>query len=58
MDGSVFGWFVVAAFIALSIVGLLLLLRSINRWKLEEPRTPETRAAMARLWSTRLGEQR
>jgi hypothetical protein len=39
-------------------VGVVLLFRSLARWKLPEPSSPEAKEAQARLWSTRTMDQR
>ena len=51
-------WWLFAAIVVAGVIGWLLYLRSIRRWKNTEPTSPEAKQAKARLWSTRNLDQR
>jgi hypothetical protein len=57
-DGEVLSWSVFGAIVAVAAVGLIILFGSLRRWQQPLPRTPEANAAEARLWTTKLGDQR
>jgi hypothetical protein len=46
------GWLVFAGVVIAFGAGLYVLFRSFRRWPQEPPRSPEAKAADARLWST------
>jgi hypothetical protein len=52
------GWWLFAVFLSGFAVAIWLLFRSLRRWQSPPPSTPEAKAAEARLWSTRIGDQR
>lgn len=51
-------WWVFAAILMVAAIGVLVLIRSIRRWKPTTGTSPEARAAEARLWQTRSMDQR
>ena len=52
------GWWVLGGIVLAAVIGGLLYLRSIRRWKDTEPTTPEAKQAEARLWATKTMDQR
>ena len=52
------GWWVLGGIVLAAVIGGLLYLRSIRRWKDTEPTSAEAKQAEARLWSTRNLNQR
>jgi hypothetical protein len=51
-------WWVLGGIVLAALVGWLVYLRSIRRWKDTEPTSAEAKQAEARLWSTRSMDQR
>jgi hypothetical protein len=51
-------WWVLAGIVAAALIGWLLYLRSIRRWKDTEPTSAEAKQAEARLWATKNVDQR
>jgi hypothetical protein len=52
------GWWVFLAVVGVVGLALLLYFRSLRRWRQPPPMSQEAKQAEARLWSTRLNEQR
>jgi hypothetical protein len=52
------GWWILLGIVGASVLGLLLYFRRLRRWRQPPPMSPEAKLAEARLWSTRLNEQR
>ncbi len=52
------GWWVFAGLVGIAGVALWLWFRRLRRWNHAPPTSPEAKQAEARLWSTRLNEQR
>jgi hypothetical protein len=51
-------WWVFGAIVVIAAIGILVLVRSVRRWKPTVGNSPEARAAEARLWQTRSMDQR
>ncbi|MEP7059327.1 MAG: hypothetical protein ABI828_01230 [Actinomycetota bacterium] len=51
-------WIGLRVILLAAAVGAVLLFRSLARWRLPEPTSPEAKQAQARLWSTRTMDQR
>ncbi len=51
-------WIAFAVIVVVAAFGLFVLFRSLRRWKQPAATSPEAKEAEARLWQTRLGEQR
>jgi hypothetical protein len=52
------GWIVFGLLVVAAVIGVLILYRSLRRWQQPPATSPEAKEAEARLWQTRLGEQR
>jgi hypothetical protein len=52
------GWWIFLGVVGASVIGLALYFRGLRRWRRTPPMSPEAKQAEARLWSTRLNEQR
>jgi hypothetical protein len=52
------GWWILGGIVAAAVIGWLVYLRSLRRWRGMEPTTPEAKQAEARLWSTKTMDQR
>jgi hypothetical protein len=50
-------WFLGGIVVA-AVIGWLVYLRSLRRWRDTEPTTPEAKQAEARLWATKTMDQR
>ncbi|HEX7463836.1 MAG TPA: hypothetical protein VF382_02945 [Actinomycetota bacterium] len=55
---SLVGWLVFGAIVLVCAVGFWALFRSLKKWKSPPPTTPEAKQAEARLWSTKVMDQR
>jgi hypothetical protein len=52
------GWWILGGIVAAAVIGWLVYLRSLRRWRDTEPTTPEAKQAEARLWATKTMDQR
>jgi hypothetical protein len=52
------GWWILGGIVVAAVIGWLVHLRSLRRWGLTEPTTPEPEQAEARLWATKTMDQR
>ena len=52
------GWWVLGGIVVAALIGWLVYLRSLRRWRDTEPMTPEAKQAEARLWATKTMDQR
>jgi len=57
MDGTL-SWIVFFAVVVGGLIGAILFLRSLGRWRPTDGTDPEARQARARLWSTLNGPRR
>jgi hypothetical protein len=51
-------WSILGGIVVVAVIGWLVYLRSLRRWRLTEPTTPEPEQAEARLWATKTMDQR
>lgn len=51
-------WWILGGTVAAAVIGWLVYLRSLRRWRDTEPTTPEAKQAEARLWATKTMDQR
>ena len=52
------GWWILGGIVVAAVIGWLVYLRSLGRWRDTEPTTPEAKQAAARLWATKTMDQR
>jgi hypothetical protein len=52
------GWWILGGIVVAAVIGWLVYLRSLRRWRDTEPATPEAKQAEARLWATKTMDQR
>jgi hypothetical protein len=52
------GWWIFLGIVGASVIGLVLYFRRLRPWRHTPPMSPGAKQAEARLWSTRLNEQR
>ena len=51
-------WSILGGIVVVAVIGWLVYLRSLRRWRDTEPTTPEAKQAEARLWATKTMDQR
>jgi len=51
------GWWVLGGIVVAALIGWLVYLRSLRRWRDTVPTSPEAKQAEARLWSTKTMDQ-
>jgi hypothetical protein len=52
------GWWILGGIVVAAVIGWLVYLRILRRWRDTELRTPEAKQAEARLWATKTMDQR
>jgi hypothetical protein len=52
------GWWILGGIVVAAVIGWLVYLRSLRRWRSTKPTTPEAKQAEARLWATKTMDQR
>jgi len=52
------GWWILGGIVVVAVIGWLVYLRSLRRWRDTKPTTPEAKQAEARLWATKTMDQR
>ncbi len=52
------GWWVLGGIVVAAVIGWLVYIRSLRRWRDTESTSPEAKQAEARLWSTKTMDQR
>jgi len=57
MGSVVSGWGILGVVVLVVALGSWLLFRSLRKWRLPPPTTPEAQQAEARLWSTMVSDQ-
>ena len=52
------GWWVLGGIVVAALIGWLVYLRGLRRWRDTVPTSPEAKQAEARLWATKTMDQR